>query len=262
MNSYRKGENMGNFGSKHLLGLAWVVPLVALVLIITLFIRKRKGLGENYDRGVIKAAALFIWIWEAVKTIYIFNSAAYGGVGDYTAYMLPFHICSMALYAFWIIGFHPGKLADFIKPFAFSVMLLVTTIILIVPDFAGILGNLPDWRLVADNIMPFQSFSYHGTLLFVPLYMVLSGFYKPRMKDIGKATLVLLVTALFAFTMNKILGETDFMTLETGSGNPFNYLIADQYLLYFLLLLGVSVGGSFITLAAAQGIKACFARCK
>ncbi|MCK7492296.1 MAG: hypothetical protein MZW92_12370 [Comamonadaceae bacterium] len=51
----------------------------------------------------------------------------------------------------------------------------MTTILLIVPDFAGILGNLPTWTLVHDNILPFQSFSYHGTLLFVPLYMVLSG---------------------------------------------------------------------------------------
>lgn len=243
---------MGNFGSKHLLGLAWVLPLVAVLLVLTLIIRKKKGYGESYDRKVILAASAFIWIWEFVKTVYIFNSPDYGGVGLYTAYMLPFHICSMGLYAFPLVASRHKKLAAFVKPFAFSVQLLVTSIILVVPDFAGILGNLPTWTFVHDNIMPFQSFSYHGTLVFVPLYMVLSGFYVPRLRDTWKAALVLLGTAAFAFAMNKLLGVTDFMTLEYGWGNPFNYLIPDKYWLYVLILAAVSIGGSAVTLGVAS----------
>ncbi|OHE40749.1 MAG: hypothetical protein A2Y16_06875 [Tenericutes bacterium GWF2_57_13] len=244
---------MGNFGSKHLLGLAWLLPSIAILLVVLLVLRKKKGYGESFDRKVILGASIFIWVWEIIKTIFIFNSPAYGSVGVYTAYMLPFHICSMALYAYPVIAGRHHKLAEFVKPFAFAVTLLVTAILLVVPDFAGILGNLPNWSFVYDNILPFQSFSYHGTLLFVPLYMVLSGFYRPRLRDIGKATVVFVATAIFAITMNKLfLGVTDFMTLEHGWGNPFNYLIADRYWLYFLILAGISVGGSALTLGIAE----------
>ncbi len=244
---------MGNFGSKHLLGLAWLLPTIAVLLVVLLVLRKKKGYGESYDRKVILGASLFIWGWEFVKTIYIINSPDYGGVGLYTASMLPLHICSMALYAYPVIASRHHKLAEFVKPFAFAVTLLVTSILLVVPDFAGILGNLPNWSLVHDNIMPFQSFSYHGTLLFVPLYMVLSGFYRPRLKDIGKATVVFAATAVFAVMMNKLFkGSTDFMTLEHGWGNPFNYLIADRYWLYILVLAGITVSGTALTLGVAE----------
>lgn len=244
---------MGNFGSKHLLGLAWLLPSIAVLLVVLLVLRKKKGYGESFDRKVILGASIFIWAWEAVKTIYIFNSPAYTAAGAYSAYMLPFHICSMALYAYPAIVSRHRRLADFVKPFAFAVTLLVTSILLVVPDFAGILGNLPDWRFVSDNILPFQSFCYHGTLLFVPLYMVLSGFYRPRLRDIGKAAAVLFATAAFAVMMNKLLqGATDFMTLEHGWGNPFNYLIADRYWLYLLILSAIAVGGSAITLGIAE----------
>ncbi|MGD9901045.1 MAG: hypothetical protein AB7S44_00720 [Spirochaetales bacterium] len=251
---------MGDFGVKHLTGLAWLFGLIITLLIVTLVIRKKYHKGENYDRNVVKYAAIFIWIWEFIKTIYIFNSAAYGGVGDYTAYMLPFHICSMALYAYVIIGFSKGKLSNFIKPFAFATMLLVTSIILTIPDSSGILGGEANWSFIDANILPYQSFLYHGTLVFVPLYMVFSGFYNPKISDIWKATITLLVTATFAFTLNKVLGVTDFMMLEYGNGNPFQYLVSSNYLLYLAILAGVAIGGTAVILGLAQLLKKIFGK--
>jgi hypothetical protein len=255
---------MGNFGSKHLTGLLWVFALIIGFLCFTLILRKQKHLGEKFDLMVIKGAASFIWILEIIKTIYIFRSTDYGEVGEYTAYMLPFHICSMGLYAFWILGFHPGKLADFIKPFSFAVLLIVTSIVLTIPDSSGILGdyNVIDWSFTLKNTLPFQSFLYHGTLVFVPMYMVLSGYYKPRIKDVWKAAVTLVVVAVFAYSMNKLLTVTDFMTLEFGWGNPFAYLITDQYGLYILLLASITIGGTAIVLGIAEAIQRLCARKK
>jgi uncharacterized membrane protein YwaF len=245
---------MGNFGFKHLTGLLWVFSTIAIALTVLLSIRKKQNKGESFDRKVIAGAALFIWGWEIAKTIYIFNSTDYGPVGHYTAYMLPFHICSMGLYAFWILGFHPGKVADFIKPFSFAVMLLVTMIILIIPDSSGILGDeyVADWSWQIKNILPYQSFSYHGTLVFVPLYMVLSGYYRPKISDLWKSELTLFAAAAIAFVLNKLLHVTDFMMLEFGWGNPFAYLIEDHYGLYLLLLAGITTAGSALLLGIAQ----------
>ncbi|MDP2425118.1 MAG: YwaF family protein [Candidatus Izemoplasmatales bacterium] len=243
---------MGNFGSKHLLGLLWVFSLIAVMLIILLSVRKKKGYGRSFDIKVIAGSALFIWMWEIIKTIVIFNSPDYSGVGVYPAWMMPFHICSMALYVYWILGFRPGKFADYIAPYGFATMILVTSLILTIPDSSGIMGNLPNWAIVKENILPYQSFSYHGTLVFVPLYMVLSGYYKPHIKDTFKATIVLFVTALFAFTLNKILGVTDFMTLEFGNGNPFQPILLSNYAMYLLILASIAIGGTALILGIGQ----------
>jgi uncharacterized membrane protein YwaF len=243
---------MGNFGSKHLFGLLWLFSVITIVLIILLIIRKKFHYGNRYDRRVILGASIFVWIWEIIKSIYMIKSESFGGVGNYPSFMLPFHICSMALYAFPIIARKEGKLADFVKPFAFAVMLLMTSIILTIPDSSGIMGNLPHWGFTYENVLPYQSFLYHGTLVFVPLYMVLSGFYRPHISDIGKSMAVLLIVATFAFTINKILGTTDFMTLEYGNGNPFQSLITKNYPLYIVLLFSVSAGGTGLVLGVSD----------
>jgi hypothetical protein len=243
---------MQNFGFKHLFGLFWLFGLIFIMLVILLRIRKLHQKGESYDLWVIKGATIFIWAWEFIKTVYMIRSESFGGVGNYPAFMLPLHICSMALYAYFIIGFFPGKLANFIKPFGFATMLVMTSIILAIPYSSGILGNLNHWRFVSDNIMPYQSFLYHGTLVFVPLYMVLSGFYRPKLKDIWKAMTTLAVVAVFATVMNKLLLVTDFMTLEHGNGNPFQFLIADQYLLYLVILTVITGFAMFVVLGISE----------
>ena len=243
---------MGNFGSKHLFGLLWLFSVIGIVLLVLLIIRKKNHYGNRYDRKVIMGAAIFMWIWEIIKSIYMIKSEAFGGVGDYPSYMMPLHICSMGLYAFPVIAYKEGKLADFVKPFAFAVMLLMTSIILTIPDSSGIMGNLPHWGFTYENTLPYQSFLYHGSLVFVSLYMVLSGFYRPHISDIGKAMAVLFVVAAFAFTVNKVLGTTDFMTLEFGNGNPFQSLIAKNYPLYILLLFSISAGGTGLVLGVSD----------
>ena len=242
---------MGNFGPKHLTGLLWLFSLIIILLVLLLTIRNRRHYGVKYDKTVILITCLFIWGLEAVKTIYIFRSEAYSGDGNYPSYMMPFHICSMALYAFPILASSHDKLAEFVKPFAFAVMLLMTSIILVIPDSSGIMGSEPNWRFTFLNILPFQSFLYHGSLVFVPLYMVLSGFYRPRIRDIWKAFIVLIVVACFAFCLNKLL-RTDFMTLEYGNGNPFQWLLQENYALYLLLLFSVSTGGTGVVLGTAD----------
>jgi len=243
---------MGDFGTKHLMGLFWLSAVIFLALVILLRFRKAKGKGTSYDLWVIRGAALFMWGWELVKTVYMIRAESFGGIGNYPAFMLPLHICSMALYAYVVIGFFPGRLADFLKPFGYATMMLVTSIILVIPASSGILGNRPDWAFVSENIMPFQSFFYHGSLIFVPLYMVLSGFYRPKVKDTGKAVVALFSTALVAFVSNKLLMVTDFMMLEVGNGNPFQSMVESSYGLYVLILASVAVFGTFVVLGVSE----------
>ena len=254
-----------DFGHKHIVGLLWLLPLIAVVITVLVLIRKKFKLGENYDKAVIRYTCYFMWAWEIVKTIRMINYPDYGPVGHYPLWMAPFHICSMGLYAYLIIGSKKqSKLQEWVKPFSFAVLLIVTSIILTIPASSGILGPTEDWGFHFDNLLPYQSWLYHGSLLFISLYMVISGFYKPCFKDIYKAVTVLLVVALFAQSLNFILegSGADFMTLRYGNGNPFAFLLKDTPTLYYLLLGAVAIGGTAIVISTTIGIKALIKKLK
>ena len=254
-----------DFGQKHLIGLAWLFCLIAVLLITLLFIRKKCKLGENFDEAVIRYTCYFMWAWEIVKTIRMINYSDYGPVGYYPLWMAPFHICSMGLYAYLIIGSKKqSKLAEWVKPFGYAVMLVVTLIILTIPASSGILGPVEDWSFVFDNILPYQSWLYHGCLVFVPLYMVLSGFYRPRWSDIYKGATILIVVAAFAQTLNFVLegSGADFMTLRYGNGNPFAFLLTDTPALYYVVLSVAAIGGMSAVIAITIGIQALIAKRK
>ena len=201
-----------------------------------------------------------MWAWEIVKTIRMINYEDYGPVGYYPLWMAPFHICSMGLYAYLIVGSkRPNKLEGWVRPFAYAVLMIVTSIILIIPASAGLLGTVDNWSFCFENLLPYQTWLYHGSLLFVSLYMVLSGFYRPRWIDIPKGAAVLAVTAVFSQVLNYILegSGADFMTLRYGRGNPFVFLLEGETpILYYLVLTAVAVGGMALIISITIGIRA------
>ena len=239
-----------DFGYKHLSGLAWLGVLIIILLTVLLLIKKRWRLGDGFDKGVIRYTCYFMWALEIIKTVRLINYPDYGPVGHYPIWMAPFHICSMALYVFLIVGSkRAGRLAKFVTPFAYSVIMVVTSIILTIPASSGILGPVEDWSLCFDNILPYQSWLYHGSILFVPLYMALSGFYRPKWLDILKSICVLAILAAFSQSLNFIFDGSgaDFMTLRYGNGNPFAFLLADSPALYYIVLAAVStIGVTFV----------------
>ena len=249
-----------NFGYKHFTGLAWLFTLIAVVLTVLLVVRKKYKLGEKYDRAVIRYTCYFMWAWEIIKTFRMINFEDYGPIGYYPLWMAPFHICSMGLYAYLIIGSkRPGKLAEWVTPFGYAVMLIVTSIILVIPASSGILGTVDNWSFCFENILPYQSFLYHGCLVLIPLYMILSGFYRPRWSDIYKAITVFVVVAAFAQTLNFALegSGADFMTLRYGNGNPFAFLLyGDTPVLYYIVVSSIAIGATVALLSLTIGIRA------
>ena len=249
-----------DFGTKHLTGLAWLLSLIAIVLAVLLIIKRKFKFDEKFDKAVIRYTCYFMWAWEIIKTIRMINYPDYGPVGYYPLWMAPFHICSMGLYAYPIVGSkRAGKLAEWVAPFAYAVMMIVTSIILIIPGSAQLLGTVDNWSFCFDNLLPYQTWLYHGSLLFVSLYMAFSGFYRPRWSDIYKGASVLLVVAAFAQALNFILeGSTaDFMTLRYGRGNPFVFLLeGNAPILYYLVLAAISIGGMALIIAITIGIRA------
>lgn len=253
-------ENMNlDFGYKHLIGLVWLFTLIAALLVTLLVIRKKRNLGEAFDRAVIRYTCYFMWAWEIIKSIRMINYADYGPVGHYPMWMAPFHICSMGLYAYLIIGSkRESKIREWVTPFGYAVLMFVSAIILTIPASSGILGSAQNWSWTFENILPYQSWLYHGCLIFVPLYMIISGFYSPRWSDIYRAAAVLAITATLAQILNFTFegSGADFMMLRYGNGNPVAFLLKDSPALYYALLALVAFGGIAIVISVTIGIKA------
>ena len=249
-----------DFGYKHLVGLGWLLSLIAVVLAVLLIVKKKYKLGADFDRAVIRYTCYFMWAWEIIKTVRMINYSDYGPVGYYPLWMAPFHICSMGLYAYLVVGAKkPGKLAEWVKPFAYAVLMIVTSIILIIPGSASLLGTVENWSFCFDNILPYQTWLYHGSLLFVSLYMAFSGFYKPRWSDIYKGGAVLAFVAVCAQILNYTFegSGADYMTLRYGRGNPFVFLLeGDTPILYYAVLVSICMGGMSAVIAVTIGIRA------
>ena len=244
-----------DFGPKHLSGLAWLLALVAIILTALLIIRKKKGLGEQFDKAVIRYTCYFMWLGEIIKTVRMINYDDFGPIGYYPLWMGPFHICSMALYAYLIIGSRrENKLEKWLRPFGYAVMLVVTSIILTIPASSGILGAPENWSFCFENLLPYQAWVYHGCILFVPLYMVLSGFYRPEWRDLYKSAAVLCITATFAQGLNYLFDGSgaDFMTLRYGNGNPFAFLLADTPAMYYIVVGSIALGGTSLVIVVTK----------
>ena len=251
---------VSDFGTKHITGLLWLLSLMAVALVVLLTVKKKRGLGEAFDKAVIRYTWYFMVAWEIVKTIRLINYEDYGPVGHYPMWMAPFHLCSMAFYIYPIL-FSPKKnrFEDGFKAYAYAAMMIGALISLVMPGAAGLLGMVDNWSFCFDNILPYQTWFYHGSLLFVTIYMVLSGFYSPRFRDIYKGTAVLLVTAAFAQTLNYVLegSGADYMTLRYGNGNPFAFLLqGENPILYYVVLASVAIGGMALIISATIGVKA------
>ena len=246
-----------DFGYKHLVGLAWLLTLIIGALVALIVIKRKKNFGAEFDRAVIRYTCYFMWAWEIVKTVRMINYSDYGPVGYYPLWMAPFHICSMGLYAYLIIGSkRPGKLAEWVKPFAYAILMVCTCIILIIPGSASLLGTVENWSFCFDNILPYQTWLYHGCLLFVSIYMVASGFYRPKWSDIYKGSAVLFTVAAGAQILNYTFegSGADYMTLRYGRGNPFVFLLEGETpFLYYLVLTAICVGGMSLIIAITIG---------
>ncbi len=66
-----------DFGQKHLIDLAWLLPLIAIVLTVLLVIRKKGKFGESYGNGNPLA---FLLTDSPVLYYVILSAASIGGM--------------------------------------------------------------------------------------------------------------------------------------------------------------------------------------
>lgn len=212
------------FGFKHISGMLFIFVAIAVILVLLFTVFKK----HNRSRA-LKTMAILILTLEAIKYTYAFIV-----YGSFPAHFIPMQLCSFSLYLMPIVAFGNGKVKQFFLPTTFAVGFLAGLITLAYP--VTVLGGPYGWEMTVDNILPYHSFIYHGTMIFFSLYLLFSREYRPDIKDYPRAYATLIAFGVLAMITNAIFG-TDMMFLNTGAGNPFQFILQQNGRLAYMAFM-------------------------
>lgn len=208
---------------------------------------------------VVTLTVIFLEIYKQVNYTFSYE----GGIeADYQWYAFPFQFCSTPMYV--------GLLAALTKPGKFHDALCAYLATFAV--FAGgAVMALPGDVFISTVGINVQTMICHGSMVFIGIYLLQSGYVKLEHKTILKAAPVFAVCVGMALLMNEVAYRTGLLETET-----FNMFFispyCDPHLPVYSLVQGVVpfpwcvllyilgfTAAAYIVLLAAMGI-ACIAR--
>lgn len=209
---------------KHIQGLAICLLLIIVILRILL-----KG-KRNVNRIILSFIITF-YVLEILKNIFL-----YQWYGYYNLSNLPFYLCSAPLYILWgLIVFKEGTNKKILKGIIYGVFLGSSIVPMLIPKF--IIGTKDFWDFSIDNLIPMISYLFHSLMLLIPLYMILSKYYKPKYFDMIYMNIYLVVWSSLVYVVNIIL-KTNFMFLNDPVKSPISFLQQFDGLVLFILSVG------------------------
>ncbi len=162
---------------------------LSLIVIITLCYLMRKN-SDTVFRIVMFSLGACLLLSEAYKQLYYLYAA--GGEG-YDWYIFPFQLCSVPMYLSIVVGcMKKNKVRDAVCEYLVSIGLL-----------GGIMAYVePSGILNAHYFTLIHSCLWHAMLIFIALYILVTGNACRRLADYRKAIGILAVVVLTATALN------------------------------------------------------------
>ena len=216
--SIADGLGFSLFGNLHLL---WLGAAIACLVGNLLGYRRLEESGRCKWRRIIA------WL---LITDELFKMAILIYSGRYGFSYLPFHLCSINIFAIAIHAYKPSKILD---NFLYTVCI------------PGALAALlfPSWtKLPVTSGMHIHSFTVHILLMMYPVVLTFGGDLKPDVRQMPKSLGLLLLMAIPIYGINLLL-DTNFMFLMSADpGNPlyfFETLWGNHLLGFPVIIAGV-----------------------
>ena len=220
VDSIVEGVGFAHFGVLHLL---WLCLFVVLTAANCIWYRR---LGEKGRSIWKKTMAVLLITDEIFKDVMLIIG------GRFSAGYLPFHLCSINIFA---IAFHAVKPGKLLNSFLFTVAIPGAIAALLFPTWTA---------LPLGNFMHLHSFTVHILLAMYPIVLAVAGELNPQVKDIPKCLLFLAGMAVPIYGLNLLL-ETNFMFLMwADKGNPlylFEQLWGNHLLGFPVLIAAVLI---------------------
>lgn len=236
----------------------WVSLAVILVLSVYLGVF-RKGDSPARIRSTVLLTAVIVTVLEVYKQINYSFSYIDGIAYDYQWYAFPFQFCSTPMYIGLLAGLtKKGKLHEAACAYLATYAVFAGACVMLYPStvFVGTIGI---------NI---QTVVCHGSMIYIGVYLLATGYVKVQHKTILKAIPVFAVCVAVAAIGNEIAYRVGLLETET-----FNMFFVSPYCephlpVYSMVqgvvpfpgclviyIIGFSVA-AYLMLLAAVGIKA------
>ncbi|MBQ7045425.1 MAG: TIGR02206 family membrane protein [Clostridia bacterium] len=199
-----EGVGFSTFGTTHLL---WLL-CIALFWVLAVIFYKRSDTKRR--RALLITAGIITVALEVIKDVVAIVLGNFG-VGN-----LPLHLCGINILLILFDMFKPTKaVRSFLYYFCIPGALLALL--------------FPNWTVLpCFNFSHIHSFLIHAFLVLYPLLLVAEGEVTPKIKDILKCALLLIIMAIPIYFIN-LLCDTNFMFLmEPETGNPLG--LFEKYL--------------------------------
>ena len=184
------------------------------IAICFLLAYKLRNLGEKGHKTVLFCSSMFLIITEVYKQCFYYF---YLENHEYNYGIFPFQLCSVPMYLCMIAVFlKPGKLRDGICGFMTTYNLLGGLMAFIEPS--GITHGY--WTLTL------HAYLWHMTLIFIGIYLIMSGHFAKSGKDYLLATATFVVLCAVAFAINVSLWEVSGGSINMFFVGPRNSSLA------------------------------------
>ncbi len=233
MDDLPAGTGYPTFGKVHI---AWLICIAAAIVVFTLCFVRLKERGQN---RFLKILAITLLAMEAYREIVLVAT------GAWEFGLLPLHLCGLAIFIEVLYVFFP-------RAFFGEV-----TCVLCLPGAASAL-LFPDWLAYPTiNYMNLHSFILHSILCLLPILLLASGRYQPKIRRVWMPFAFIAVGAPVMHLVNVVM-KMNFMFLELPSeGSPFEGVYqAYGYAAYLIVFLGVVIGAVLMMYAGIYVVRA------
>ncbi len=205
------------FGKTHI---TWLIGIALTIIIFSAIYLKCSAAAQNRTLKILGSIMLIMEVYKDCVLISI-------GYMDFQ--YLPLQLCSIAIFAEALFAFFPCS------------FLGELTCVVCLPGAASAL-IFPDWlRYPTINFMNLHSFIVHGILVLIPVLMMISRKYTPKIRRIYMPLLFFAVAAPILYRIN-VWQETDFMFLNWPShGSPFETIYLNYGYGCYLAVFGGTV---------------------
>jgi hypothetical protein len=238
-----KMEPQSLFGSFHLI---YVIVGLAVCVLLAYLLR---GISKRTHTILLTSLGVLLILSEIYKQLFWYHAIGYA---EYPWIILPFHLCSMPLYLLPFVAWLPkGRVQQALYVFLASYCLA-----------GGLISILVDGGLLRNYwTMTIHSLTWHLLLVFVGLYLGLSGRVGGGIKTFAKGAAAFGAFALIAFVLNIALmdlsgGACDMFFVGPGPMNVVVYrdiaVVVGRPLTTLLYLLTLTIASYLCWLLATH----------
>ena len=197
----------------------WSTTYIIALSIVVVLICVGLYLSRNMDKKNVKKVITIMAIWTIISEIIkmIFTGVTYG-VKEVD--FLPLYFCSLFMFCTVFSVVPNEKLNKMGLSFLFYGGIIGATAFFIYPS--ACIPNYPIYHFMCIRTM-----LYHGSMIYTGILIVLTGYYKPNVKDFKYYVVELSIVCILAYIIN-VLFDKNLMYMQEPLGFNLSKIIYNK----------------------------------